>query len=622
MILGTAGHVDHGKTALVRALTGVDTDQLAEEKRRGITIELGFAPLRLSDDLLLGVVDVPGHEAFVRTMLAGATGIDLALLVVAADEGVMPQTREHLEILRLLGTSGGVVALTKVDLVDAEWLALVEEELRLALARTPLENAAIVRTSVTTGAGLDSLRRQLLEAARAVLPRSVDDLFRLPVDRAFTVRGTGTVVTGTVWSGTLSRDAQVIILPAGLRARVRGIEMHGEPVAEARAGARAAVALAGVEVSEAPRGTVLVSDPVWRASTLLTAEVTLLPSAPGVVGPRRRLQFHLGTAVSEARVVAAGGALVPGERRQVRVVLAQPAIARAGDRFILRSGSPMVTMGGGVVNDPLPGRARPRPWRRGASSPEERLSMLIELEGQTGLSIAELPVRLGAPSLEVERLIRDAGISYVWVGDRLFPAGHLGEIRTRLLALVDAFHAAEPLEPGVPLHLLRSRLGAAGALADRVIGPLVAEGLLCTGGAVVARAGWAARPSMEQQRRMGQLEEAFREAGREPPTVDELAVEFGREVGPLLRYLERQGVLIRVETERYYDRSSLKGMMDSLRGAMQGGEPVGPAALREVLGVSRKYLIPFLEFCDRTGVTERRGDGRVLRNLPPAQLDT
>ncbi len=621
MILGTAGHVDHGKTALVRALTGVDTDRLAEEKRRGITIELGFAPLRLSDDLLLGVVDVPGHEAFVRTMLAGATGIDLALLVVAADEGVMPQTREHLAILGLLGTVGGVVALTKVDLVDGEWLALVEDEVRVALARTSLESAAIVRTSSTTGVGLDPLRRELIEAARALPPRSVDDLFRLPVDRVFSVRGTGTVVTGTVWSGTLVPDSQVIILPAGLRARVRAIEMHGAPVAEARAGARAAVALAGVDVAQAARGSVLVNDPVWRAGTVLTAEVTLLPSAPDVVGPRHRVQFHLGTANSEARMVASGGALVPGERRQVRVVLGQPAVARAGDRFVLRSGSPVTTIGGGVVNDPLPGRARPRPWSRAASSPEERLSILLELDWHSGLSIQELPVRTGAPASEIERLI-DTGSSAVRVGSRLFAAGHLDEIRTRLLALVDAFHAAEPLEPGAPLQLLRSRLGAAAALADLVIGPLVAKGLLCTGPGVVARAGWEARPSAEQQRRMARLAEVLRKAGREPPSVDELAAAFGADVGPLLRYLERQGVVIRVETERYYDRSSFGGMLDSLRGAMEGKEPVGPAALREALGVSRKFLIPFLEYCDRLGVTERHGDGRVLRNLPAAQLDT
>ncbi len=622
MILGTAGHVDHGKTALVRALTGVDTDRLAEEKRRGITIELGFAPLKLNADLVLGVVDVPGHEAFVRTMLAGATGIDLALLAIAADEGVMPQTREHLEILRLLGTAAGVVALTKVDLVDAEWLALVEEEVSAALAGTPLEDAVIVHTSAITGEGLALLRREIAAVAYALPQRSEEDVFRLPVDRVFTVHGTGTVVTGTVWSGTIKRDAQVTILPAGLRARVRGIETHGQAVLEVGAGGRAAIALAGVDVTDAQRGTVLVTDPAWRPSTVLTGEVMLLPGAPDMVGPRRRLHFHLGTVDSEARIVAAGGAVAPGDRRQVRVILAQPVVARAGDRFVLRGGSPMATIGGGVVNDPFPGHRRARPWPRGAADSGERLSVLLGLQGEAGLATRELPVRIGASPSDVGRLVGDAAGPGVLVGDRLYPADLLREMKVRLLDLVDAFHAEAPLEAGAPLQLLRSRLGAADTLAAMVIGPLVAEGQLSAGGAAVWRTGWSPRPTREQQQRLDRLKGALREAGSEPPSVSELAATYGEETDQLLRYLERQGTVVRVETERYYDRSNLGRMMESLRDAMQGGEPVGPAALREALGVSRKFLIPFLEYCDRSGVTERRADGRVLRKLPAVQLDT
>ncbi|MBX6332457.1 MAG: selenocysteine-specific translation elongation factor, partial [Gemmatimonadaceae bacterium] len=258
MILGTAGHVDHGKTALVKALTGVDTDRLAEEKRRGITIDLGFAPLTLDDGTVLGVVDVPGHEAFVRNMLAGATGVDLALVVIAADEGVMPQTREHLAILDLLGLRAGVIALTKCDLVEPDWLELVREDVCALVAHTPLATAPIVPTSVVTGEGLDALRRAIAEAARALPAREASDNFRLPVDRAFSVRGTGTVVTGTVWSGRLARDATVRLLPGGRTARVRGIESHGAAVAQALPGTRAAIALAGVEVGEVHRGTTIV----------------------------------------------------------------------------------------------------------------------------------------------------------------------------------------------------------------------------------------------------------------------------------------------------------------------------------------------------------------------------
>ncbi|HEX2777931.1 MAG TPA: selenocysteine-specific translation elongation factor, partial [Gemmatimonadaceae bacterium] len=317
MILGTAGHIDHGKTTLVRALTGVDTDRLPEEKKRGITIELGFAPLELPGVGTLGVVDVPGHEAFVRTMLAGATGVDLALLVIAADEGIMPQTREHLAILSLLAVRGGVVALTKCDLVEDEWLALVTEDVRSALAGSPLANAAIVPVSATTGAGLDALRAALVEAARRLPARDPDDLFRMPVDRSFSVKGTGTVVTGTVWSGSLAADATVRIMPDGRVARVRGVQSHGASASRALPGRRVALSLAGVERDEAGRGSWIVADEGWVASTVLRADVALLEDA-APLGPRTRVRLHLGTQDVGARVVAAGGPLGPGELRGAR----------------------------------------------------------------------------------------------------------------------------------------------------------------------------------------------------------------------------------------------------------------------------------------------------------------
>ncbi|PYP61418.1 MAG: selenocysteine-specific translation elongation factor, partial [Gemmatimonadetes bacterium] len=296
MILGTAGHIDHGKTTLVRALTGVDTDRLPEEKRRGITIELGFAPLRLDGVGTIGVVDVPGHEGFVRTMLAGATGIDLALLVVAADESVMPQTREHFAILRLLGVTRGVVALTKCDLVDDEWRALVVEDVRALLADSPLADAAVVGTSSVTGAGLAELRAAIADAARAVPARAADDLFRMPVDRAFTIKGTGTVVTGTVWSGRLTRDGTVRVMPGDRTVRVRGLETHGDQVQVAEPGHRTAIALAGVDVADVQRGSFLVADAAWRPSNVLRAEVVLLDDAPQTLRARTAVRFHLGAA--------------------------------------------------------------------------------------------------------------------------------------------------------------------------------------------------------------------------------------------------------------------------------------------------------------------------------------
>ncbi|MEX0909398.1 MAG: selenocysteine-specific translation elongation factor, partial [Gemmatimonadaceae bacterium] len=358
MILGTAGHIDHGKTALVRALTGVDTDRLPEEKRRGITIDLGFAPLHLDGLGTIGVIDVPGHEAFVRTMLAGATGVDLALLVVAADEGVMPQTREHLTILTLLGVRAGVVALTKTDLVDADWLELVTADVAAVLEGSGLQRASIVPVSATTGAGLDDLRAAIRAAAASVIARDTDDLFRMPIDRAFSVHGTGTVVTGTVWSGTLRKGAATVF-PCALPVRVRDLQTHGASVESVSAASRAAVALSGATVEQAGRGAVLVAGEGWAESSVLLAELTLSGSHVAVT-PRTRVRLHLGAADVGARArlfePRAGQIQQPA-----RIRLDEPVVARAGDRFVLRAGSPLEVIAGGVVTDPLPADRRPKP---------------------------------------------------------------------------------------------------------------------------------------------------------------------------------------------------------------------------------------------------------------------
>jgi selenocysteine-specific elongation factor len=615
MILGTAGHVDHGKTALVKALTGVDTDRLAEEKRRGITIDLGFAPLTLDDGTVLGVVDVPGHEAFVRNMLAGATGVDLALLVVAADEGVMPQTREHLAILDLLGLRAGVIALTKCDLAEPDWLELVREDVRALVAHTPLAAAPVVPTSVVTGEGLDALRRAIADAACALPARDASDLFRLPVDRAFSVRGTGTVVTGTVWSGQLARDATVRLLPGARTARVRGIESHGAAVAQALPGTRAAIALAGVEVGELHRGTTLVADAGWTASRALLAEVALLDDAPRPLGPRTAVRFHLGTMEVGARIVTAGGALAPGERKQARVVLDEPVVARAGDRFVLRSASPLTTIGGGVVNDPAPPHRRARPWPASALTPAARLPHVLAAAGVHGVEVATLAVRLGARPSEVDAIARDAVEHAARVADRLVAARALGELRARALALVEEHHARAPLEPGAPLQSVRARLAAPAAMVDHVVDELVRTGALEVSGALVMRRGWTPALTPAHRATRDALAAALRGAAREPPSVAELEARFGDATPALLRLLEREGAIVQVEADRFYDAGVLTSMLDALRAAMAAGREYGPAELRDVLGLSRKYLIPFLEHCDRIGVTVRRGAGRVVNSV-------
>jgi len=617
VILGTAGHVDHGKTALVKALTGVDTDRLAEEKRRGITIDLGFAPLDLDADGVLGVVDVPGHEAFVRNMLAGATGVDLVLLVIAADEGVMPQTREHLAILDILGVKGGVIALTKCDLVDDDWLALVRDDVQSLVAGTALEAAPMVPTSVVSSRGLDALRDALARAVRAIPARDAADVFRLPIDRAFSVRGTGTVVTGTVWSGRLTRDAAVRILPSGASARVRNIESHGAAIDAALPGTRAAIALAGVGVAELSRGSVLVADEAWVASTTLLADVALLPDAPRPLGPRTSVRFHLGTVEVGARIVAPGGALAPGARKHARVVLDAPVVARAGDRFVLRNASPLATIGGGVVADPAPAQRRARPWPVDASTPAQRLIQVLEHAGPLGVSMASLPVRIGAQPEQVPSLVASLDTARR-VGDVLYAGAVVDALENRFVSLVDEHHAAFPLDPGAPLQSLRVRTTPNPGLADLIVSTLVRQQKVDVSSGLVMRHGWT--PTLDHRARstLEGIASILEQADREPPSVEELEQQFGPDTVSVLKVLERESRAVQVAPDRYYATAVLDRLEALLRSAMADGREKSPSELRDVLGVSRKYLIPLLEYADRTGLTQRRATGRIIGSRTPS----
>ena len=624
MILGTAGHIDHGKTALVKALTGVDTDRLPEERRRGITIELGFAPLQLPGVGTVGVVDVPGHEGFVRTMLAGAWGVDLALLVIAADEGPMPQTREHLAILDLLGIRVGVIALTKADLVDADWLALVREDVAALTAGTALADATVVPVSAVTGEGLSELRAALGAAAHTVSDRASDDLFRLPVDRVFTMKGTGTVVTGTVWTGSLRPDDTVRILPSARVARVRSLQSHGAAVGMVTAGTRAAIGLSGVEVAEVLRGSTLVSDPSWEPTTVFRADVRTLPNADAL-GPRRRVRVHLGTREVGGRVVARGGLPSGASATPVRVVLDAPIVARGGDRFVLRSGSPPTTVGGGVVTDPLPGRGRVKLWPEANLSAEQRLARLTNESGLRGLPWSALPVRVGfrpAAAPASAAAIRDASEVIHGV---LFSRAAEAQVADSLLARVDDHHARFPLDEGMPLQVVRAELGSASAhpaLINETVRRLSKQKSIVVVRGVVKRAGWAPRLTTPQQASLDRIASVLQAAGREPPTINELAaagvVDRGSgEDATLFRVLERMGVIRQVEQDRYYAVAAIEDLVRALRAGMAPGREYGPAELRNVLGVSRKFLIPLLEYCDRVGVTERRASGRVLRPVAP-----
>jgi selenocysteine-specific elongation factor len=611
MIIGTAGHIDHGKTTLIRALTGVDTDRLPEEKRRGITIELGFAPLRLEPLGTLGVVDVPGHESFVRTMVAGATGIDLALLVIAADEGIMPQTREHLAILSLLGTRGGVVALTKCDLVDQEWLELVRGDVQDAVHGTPLEGARVVAVSAATGDGLDALRAALAEAARRIAPRDVEDVFRMPIDRAFSVRGTGTVVTGTIWSGSVSAESTVVLQPAGRELRVRGVQSHGRDVAFAGPATRAAIALAGVEVAAVERGAWLVGDAQWPPTTRLRAEVTLLPTEARSLRPREWVRLHLGTSDVAARIVAVGGPVAPGEQRATRVVVQEPVVAQAGDRFVLRRASPPATIGGGIVTDPLPPRRRARAWPPGTGSVPERLQLFVQEAGDAGLELSTLYIRLGVKPADVGQLVRDTR-DLEEAGRRVFARSQLARVMDEMRRAVEAHHARSPLDDGMPTLELKRSVGAAPELVDRALEALAEASLLVVRGSNVAWPGWQPSLSPEQLQRRNRILFDLRSAGVEPPSVSELTEVHHSDVTRLLRMLEREGLVVAVEPDRYYDAESLAALIGKLRDGMTRGREYSPAEIRDLVGLSRKYLIPFLEYCDRLRITERREGGRVF----------
>ena len=613
MILGLAGHIDHGKTALVRALTGVDTDRLPEEKRRGITIDLGFAPLELGNGQgPIGVVDVPGHEAFVRTMLAGATGVDVALLVVAADEGVMPQTREHLAILQLLGVRAGAIVLTKRDLVDDDWAELVRDDVRALVSGTLLAESPIVETSATTGRGIEELKNVIGEIAKSIPSRDPSDIFRLPIDRAFTIKGTGTVVTGTVWSGSLARDKAVRVFPGDRVVRVRTVQTHGVAVQVAQPGSRAALALAGVELADVERGTVVVEDhPAWRLTSAFRADVTLLDDAPSQLRARSMVRLHVGTTEVGARIVTAAGVLRPGELAPARIVVDHPVVLRAGDRFVLRSASPVATIGGGVVTDPaVPGRAKPLPEI--GMQPEARLRQFVVEAGGDGVLIAGLPIRLGVSPSIANDLAARCNVAEVIAG-RLVSKETTASITRALLSILATYHAERPLEPGASLQFVRSQTGAREDVFDAVLARLVREQRVASSDGQVRLADWAPQVGDRERETLERLFDQLVAAGAEPPDANELAAVYGSGVEGMLRFLERSGRVVQVEKGRYYAAGQIKLLVAKLESSMTPGREYPPTELRDVLGLSRKYLIPFLEYCDKIGFTSRHQTGRMRR---------
>ena len=614
IVVGTAGHIDHGKTALVKALTGIDADRLEEEKRRGITIDLGFAHLQLTPSLRLGFVDVPGHERFVKNMLAGVGGIDLVLFVVAADESIKPQTREHFDICRLLGIPRGIVALTKSDLVDEDILGLVRLEIEELVAGSFLEGAPVVPVSSTTGAGLDDLRRELARVASAVPEKNARGHFRLPIDRAFSIKGFGTVVTGTLVSGSIHKEQEVELYPTGRRLRVRGVQVHGGKAETAVAGQRTAVNLPDIEPSEIARGNVLSEPARFHPVRHIDCRLDLLPSAKPLKH-RAPVHFHSGTAEIEAEVRLLGGAatLQPGASAYARIVLRDPALLLPGDRFIIRMFSPVVTIGGGTVVD-----IGERRYRR-SEPPAARLDVLasndiaarialLVRESEFGMSVSDLIARTGLQPDVLAKAPVKLISPHNWLTD---PAWFQSTL-DRLLRAVRQFHAQNPLQPGIAKQDLRAR--ELPAAPPFLIDALLAESkdLAVEGEIVRSRAHKVTFKEDEEQARAA-IERAFEQAGLAVPAVAEVLAKSGVEAArarTLLAILLRENRLTRVSAELVFHRTAIDRLRELL--AAHKSQRFNVSAFKEWTGVSRKYAIPLLEYLDRERLTRREGDERLV----------
>ncbi|MGO8969286.1 MAG: selenocysteine-specific translation elongation factor [Myxococcaceae bacterium] len=637
MIVGTAGHVDHGKTSLVKALTGIDTDRLPEEKRRGITLELGFAHLALPDGTVAGVVDVPGHERFVKAMAAGAGGVDLALLVIAADEGVMPQTREHLDICQLLGVRAAVVALTKADLLTglgSDWRGLLQADVSTLLAGTALETAEVVEVSARTGEGLQPLVEALGRAAAKLAVRGADGPLFLPVDRAFSLKGFGTVVTGTLLSGALLPEESVSLLPGLVGPfRARGIQVHGEAVSRAAAGQRTAVNLSAVAATEVHRGMVLTRFGELQQTRTLDVELSLLAAATAPLPRRRTLLLHLGTAQVEAQVrLLDVEMLQPGETALAQLRVAAPVAALPGQRFILRGPRPLPGRGATVAGGRILTLSAPR-RRRGAGAHlepmrgpdgEARVRWLLRQAGYRGLFAQELFVRASLSQKQLGRtldvLSSRGEVLLVDKEKRLYLSQEVFQgLLGRALSVLQAFHEREPLKDALGREELRQRLSA--ALEPRVLSRLVQQ--LIERGQVepvppdgLRLRGRGRSLTLDEEAARSKAVASLAAAGLAPPTLGELGQSLAllpSRVTALLEGPVREGTLVKVTEELYFHAAALSLLRTQLLEHLAQHREISTQAFKQLVGQSRKFVIPLSEYFDREKVTLRVGEKRVAR---------
>jgi len=629
-IIGTAGHVDHGKTMLVKALTGKDTDRLKEEKERGISIELGFAPFRLPSGILAGIVDVPGHERFIKNMLAGVGGMDLVLLVIAADEGVMPQTTEHLDIVNLLQVPQGIVVITKADLVEPDWLEMVKEEVKQAVSGTVFRDAPMVAVSAVTGEGIPELTALIDKTAQNLTKRDFAGKPRLAVDRVFSVTGFGTVVTGTLLGGPLHVGDTVEILPQGLAARIRTLQVHGIKVETAEPGQRTAINLAGIEMEGIDRGSVLAAPGTLKPSHRLDARLELLAGTPKPLANRSRVRVHIGAAEILARVILLDREeLAPGESALAQLECEEPMVAAKSDRFVLRSYSPMRTIGGGTVIDPLP--VKHKRFRDAVvaalttmeqGTPDEIISQYLR-EAGTLVNMAELAKNTGYDTAEVTTALallgEQAEVKKVAGDGKDFYA--YGELYRHwikdLQAFLRTYHEKYPLRPGWAKEEMRSRsfAGMPGKVFNNLLKSLEADRVIKAAGENVALYDFTPTLTGKLNETVNEIEQGYLKAGFQPPdwleTVQSYKLDSAQGV-ELLNYLLAQNKLVKLEDNLYMHSAVLDRGKEMITGFLRDQGEITLAEARDLLKTSRKYALPLLNWFDRERITRRIEDKRVL----------
>jgi selenocysteine-specific elongation factor len=635
LVIGTAGHIDHGKTALVRALTGVDTDRLPAEKQRGITIDLGFASLEL-EGRRVALVDVPGHERFIRNMLAGASGLDLALLVVAADDSVMPQTREHLQILQILGLTGGLIALTKVDLVDPSWLSLVEEDIRVLVAGTFLESAEVVRTSVFQGQGIGELKQSLARLCDSAPDRIETGLFRMAIDRSFTLAGRGTIVTGTVASGEVAVGDELEWFPTGKLVRVRGLHRHDRPVDRVARGARAAINLGGVHHAEIVRGHELATPGYLVPARILSVEIRQLDDALRPLRHRGRYRVHLGTAeVSATLSLLTGDRSRPIESQIAQLILAEPVVAVYGQPFVIREESPPSTLGGGRVLHPSAGRRirrrdraeLDRIGRLASPDAKTRVTAALASYGLTGWTERGLTRDSGVPISQlgsiIEALRVEKSLVSVPIGPRrsaMVLAEVVEALEDRVLRAIARLHEATPRFSSIVKGRVASALADLenDALVSTLIDRLKAAGRVIADARTVALSGHVPKLSQAERKLKGEILEGYRNGGFSPPDPAEWSAKLpsrASTVADLLSLLVNEEQIVEIGPGFYLNSEAEAELRRRVADRLTTGAPMTMAELRDLLQTSRKFAVPIGEYLDRIGWTEREGD---LRTLGPA----